>query len=43
MAAVDVENLVVTYGSVVAVDDVSFGAEFGEVTAILGQIGRAHV
>ena len=39
MAAVDVENLVVTYGSVVAVDDVSFSAEFGEVTAILGPNG----
>ena len=39
MAAVDVENLVVKYGSVVAVDDVSFGAEFGEVTAVIGPNG----
>lgn len=39
MAAVEVENLVVEYGSIIAVDDVSFGAEFGEVTAVLGPNG----
>ena len=39
MAAVDVENLVVRYGSLAAVDGVSFAAEFGDVTAILGPNG----
>ncbi|MEI8323540.1 MAG: ABC transporter ATP-binding protein, partial [Actinomycetes bacterium] len=34
-----VENLTIRYGDFVAVDDVSFQAEFGEVTAILGPNG----
>ena len=39
MAAVEVENLSVHYGPLRAVDDVSFVAEFGEVTAVLGPNG----
>ncbi len=39
MSAVVVENLTIRYGDFVAVDDVSFQAEFGEVTAILGPNG----
>jgi len=39
MAAVEVENLSVHYGPLRAVDDVSFAAEFGEVTAVLGPNG----
>lgn len=37
--AVDVENLVVNYGAVCAVGDVSFRAYAGEVTAVLGPNG----
>ena len=39
MSAVAVENLTIRYGDFVAVNDVSFQAEFGEVTAILGPNG----
>jgi ABC-type multidrug transport system ATPase subunit len=39
MSAVVVENLTIRYGDFVAVDGVSFQAEFGEVTAILGPNG----
>ena len=39
MSAVAVENLTIRYGDFVAVDGVSFQAEFGEVTAILGPNG----
>ena len=39
MAAVDVESLTITYGEVVAVDDLSFPAEAGEVTCVLGPNG----
>ena len=39
MSAVAVENLTIRYGDFVAVDDISFQAEFGEVTAILGPNG----
>jgi len=39
MSAVVVENLTIRYGDFVAVDDISFQAEFGEVTAILGPNG----
>ncbi len=39
MSAVVVENLTIRYGDFVAVNDVSFQAEFGEVTAILGPNG----
>jgi ABC-2 type transport system ATP-binding protein len=39
MSALVVENLTIRYGDFVAVDDVSFQAEFGEVTAILGPNG----
>lgn len=39
MSAVVVENLTIRYGDFVAVDNVSFQAEFGEVTAILGPNG----
>lgn len=39
MAAVEVENLSVHYGPLRAVDEVSFAAEFGEVTAVLGPNG----
>lgn len=39
MTAVEVENLSVHYGSLRAVDDVSFVATFGEVTAVLGPNG----
>ncbi|HEX6567572.1 MAG TPA: ATP-binding cassette domain-containing protein [Acidimicrobiales bacterium] len=39
MAAVDVESLTVTYGDVVAVDELSFRAEAGEVTCVLGPNG----
>ncbi|MEY2969402.1 MAG: hypothetical protein RIQ64_2029 [Actinomycetota bacterium] len=39
MTAVEVENLSVHYGSLRAVDDVSFAAAFGEVTAVLGPNG----
>jgi ABC-2 type transport system ATP-binding protein len=37
--AVDIEGLVVRYGSVTAVDGVGFSAEAGEVTALLGPNG----
>jgi ABC-2 type transport system ATP-binding protein len=39
MAAVDVDSLTVTYGKVIAVDDVSFQAHAGDVTCILGPNG----
>ena len=39
MAAVEVESLTITYGSVTAVDDLSFRAEAGEVTCVLGPNG----
>ena len=39
MAAVEVESLTITYGDVRAVDDLSFGAEAGEVTVVLGPNG----
>jgi len=39
MSAVVVENLTIRYGDFFAVDNVSFQAEFGEVTAILGPNG----
>ncbi|HEY3000491.1 MAG TPA: ATP-binding cassette domain-containing protein [Acidimicrobiales bacterium] len=39
MAAVSVESLTITYGSVRAVQDLSFGAEAGEVTCVLGPNG----
>jgi ABC-2 type transport system ATP-binding protein len=39
MSAVVVENLTIRYGDFVAVDHISFQAEFGEVTAILGPNG----
>lgn len=39
MTAVEVENLSVHYGPLRAVDDVSFTASFGEITAVLGPNG----
>jgi ABC-2 type transport system ATP-binding protein len=39
MAVVEVEGLVVRYGSLTAVDDVSWSAEAGAVTAVLGPNG----
>jgi len=39
MSAIEVEGLTVTYGAVVAVDDLSFRAEAGEVTCVLGPNG----
>jgi ABC-2 type transport system ATP-binding protein len=39
MVAVEVESLTVTYGSVTAVDDLSFTAEAGQVTCVLGPNG----
>jgi ABC-2 type transport system ATP-binding protein len=39
VAAVEVDGLTVRYGEVVAVDDVSFGAQAGMVTAVLGPNG----
>ena len=39
MPAVEVDHLVVRYGSLVAVDGVSFDADFGEVVALLGPNG----
>ena len=39
MAAVEVESLSITYGSVTAVDDLSFRAEAGEITCVLGPNG----
>jgi ABC-2 type transport system ATP-binding protein len=39
MSAVEVEDLSIRYGSFTAVDQVSFTAEFGEVTAVLGPNG----
>lgn len=39
MTAVEVENLSVHYGPLWAVDEVSFTAAFGEVTAVLGPNG----
>ncbi|MGH9111739.1 MAG: ATP-binding cassette domain-containing protein, partial [Acidimicrobiales bacterium] len=39
MSAIEVEGLTVTYGSVVAVADLSFRAEAGEVTCVLGPNG----
>lgn len=39
MAAVEVENLTVRYGDVLAVDSVSFTAAAGEVTTVLGPNG----
>jgi ABC-2 type transport system ATP-binding protein len=38
-AALDVRNLVIRYGSFVAVDSVTFSARHGEVTALLGRNG----
>lgn len=39
MAVVEVEHLSVSYGSLRAVDDVSFTADAGEITAVLGPNG----
>ena len=39
MAAVEVENLTVRYGDVVAVDNISFTAAAGQVTTVLGPNG----
>ena len=39
MAAVEVENLTVRYGELVAVRDVSFSAAAGQITAVLGPNG----
>lgn len=39
MSAVEVDDLVVRYGDLLAVDHVSFRAEAGEVTAVLGPNG----
>jgi len=39
MPAVEVDHLVVRFGSLVAVDGVSFDADFGEVVALLGPNG----
>jgi ABC-2 type transport system ATP-binding protein len=39
VAAVQVQNLVMRYGDVTAVDGVSFSAEVGQVTAVLGPNG----
>ena len=39
MAAVEVEDLTVRYGDVVAVDGVSFTAPAGQITAVLGPNG----
>lgn len=39
MAAVEVDSLTVRYGSVVAVDGVSFTAQAGQITAVLGPNG----
>jgi ABC-2 type transport system ATP-binding protein len=39
MPAVEVDHLVVRYGDLVAVDGVSFDADFGEVVALLGPNG----
>ena len=39
MSAVSVEHLVVRHGDLVAVDDVSFTADAGEVLALLGPNG----
>jgi ABC-2 type transport system ATP-binding protein len=39
MSAVSVEHLVVRHGGLVAVDDISFAAEAGEVLAVLGPNG----
>jgi len=39
VTAVEVNGLTVRYGDVLAVDDVSFGAEAGAVTAVLGPNG----
>lgn len=39
MAAVEVEGLTVRYGDVVAVDDISFTAPAGQITAVLGPNG----
>lgn len=39
MSAVEVSGLTVRYGSVTAVDDVSFAAEAGTITAVLGPNG----
>ncbi len=39
VAAIEVDELVVTYGDVVAVDGVSFGVEAGEVVTLLGPNG----
>jgi len=39
MPAVEVDRLVVRYGSLVAVDGITFDADFGEVVALLGPNG----
>jgi len=39
MPAVEVDRLVVRYGSLVAVDEITFDADFGEVVALLGPNG----
>ena len=39
MAAVDVRDLTVRYGDLVAVQNVSFTAEAGQITAVLGPNG----
>ncbi|HEX6237566.1 MAG TPA: ABC transporter ATP-binding protein [Acidimicrobiales bacterium] len=39
MVAIEVESLTITYGVVVAVDDLSFRAEAGRVTCVLGPNG----
>src|ERR1039458_5754442 len=42
MPAVEVDHLVVRYGSLVAVDGISFAADSGEVVALLGATGRGE-
>src|SRR5688572_15350066 len=39
MPAIEVEGLTIRYGDVVAVDDLTFGAEAGQVTCVLGRNG----
>ena len=39
MAAVEVRNLRKTYGQIVAVDDLSFTIDYGDVFALLGPNG----
>lgn len=39
VAAIEVDELVVTYGDLVAVDGVTFGVEAGEIVTLLGPNG----